>query len=438
MNRIAISLILALFLCSLSAQDNGLQSLIDSMLKSRPDYQQVINRYEREKAINKIDKSLGWFDVNLNMQRYDNDFTRDETVNSLEHSIVEETDKRWSIDLNKQLFPKDFDSTTDKIDARVNLLRYRQSTKLAYLSASDDIMEDMIDWYKSDRMVALLQSSLEILHMQNKTLEELAEQNQPNMDMMIEVLEDINNKEGDLERYSSAVALYNNQYGEVLPRFLDSIREFMATSTPADTLSLYQRADSECKVIEKETAKINKKIRLNHSYFFLPELNLSLSYNWRENRQNWDIEQNNSFKSMMRNQDEMYPEARIELSLPFDLFNNTKGKLSLLKAYEKDVSIRSMEMQRDWQQLVLNRLTGYRSASQDLKRKATLNDYHNHNLSLQTLKMQEEPALLGFNPELSLHQTALKYEDAKLKLEIAEMKLYKEIYLINILKEVAK
>ncbi|NCU26813.1 hypothetical protein EOM86_08860 [Candidatus Nomurabacteria bacterium] len=412
--------------------------MLDSMLKNQSDYQQILNRYDREKAVNTIDKSLGWFDVNLNMQRYDNDFTRDDTVNSLEHSVVEETDKRWSIDLSKQLFPKDFDSTTDKIDARVNLLRYRQSTKLAYLSASDDIIEDMIDWYKSDRMVALLQSSLEILYMQNRTLEELAEQDQPDMDMMIEVLEDINDKEDDLERYSRSVALFNSQYGEVLPEFLDSFREFMATGTTADTLALSLRADSECKMIEQETGKISKKIRLNHSYFFLPELNLSLSYNWRENRQSWDIEQNSSYKSMTRNQDEIYPEARIELSLPFDLFNNTRGKLSLLKVYEQDVSIRSIDMQMDWQKLVLNRLASYRAATQDLKRKATLNDYHSRNLSLQTLKMQEEPALLGFNPELSLQKTTLKSDDAKLKQEIAEMKLYKEIYLINILKEVAK
>lgn len=434
-NKITLVLILMLVAGWMSAQNSDLSKLMNSLLKTNVDYQQALSRYEQEKAIYSIDTSLNWFDINLSHQQYDNDFTRDETETVLEHSDVEEKDKRWRIELEKTLFPKDYDDVTNTIGTRLNLLRYKQNLKLAYSEATEDIFDDMIDWYEADSMVSYLTSKLDILYQQNQVLEELNLQKQIGPDILIDNLEEIDKLEDDLYDYKETVSVYNRKYGDILPEFLQKNRDFINQNPQPDTLLLQQKIESETIALMKEVKKLSRKIKLNYSNFFLPEVTLTLSYNWRETRQKWDIEKNNIFKNMIRNQDEEYPEGEIELSLPFNMFSNTSGKLALLKAYQRELRYCSEEMQLAWQKFAVDRLNFYHAARLEFKRKSRLSELYNNNLDIQMHKYREEPTLLGSNPELKLQKDTIKTHEAELEMKLAEMKLYKEVFLINSVRE---
>ncbi len=437
-NRILAFLILLLGICGISAQKHELSQLMNTLLKKNPDYQQALSRYEQEKALFSIDNSLDWFDINLSHRQYDNDFTRDETETVLEHSDVEEKDKRWRIEVEKTLFPKDFDNVTNTIGNRINLLRYKQDFKLAYSEATADIFDDMIDWYEAEMMVSFLKSSLDILYQQNQVLEELNLQNQIGPEILIDNLEEIDKLEDDLFDYRETVSVFKRKYGEILPEFLQKNRDFISLNPLPDTLTFQQHIESETNALKKEVKNISGKIKLNYTHFFLPEVTLTLSYNWRENRQNWDIEKNNIFKSMIRNQDEEFPEGEIEISIPFNMFSNTSGKLALLKAYQRELRYRGEDMQLAWQKFGIDRLNFYRAARLELKRKTRLHELYNNNLNLQIRKYREEPTLLGSNPELKLQKDTIKTNEAELEMKLSEMKLYKEVFLINSLVEESK
>ncbi|MFO7659799.1 MAG: hypothetical protein R6V77_02700 [Candidatus Cloacimonadaceae bacterium] len=431
MKRIKFTLFLLLIACWMPARSNELKILMDSLLEKHPDYQQALSRFEQEKALYTIEKSLDWFDVNLRYQQYDNDFTRDDFDPVLEHSDVDEKDKRWRIEIEKQLFPKDFDNVTDVIGTRINLMRYRMETRLTYFTALNDIIDDFIKWYEADMMFAYLQSRLNILYQQNQTLEEMDIQNLIGPEMLIDNLEEIDKMEDNLYSFKKAASVFTNKYGNILPDFLDTFQDYINQNSRPDTLLFQQKINSEFSELKTEKKKLANKISRSYLHFFLPEVNLKLSYNWRQTKQNWDIEKNNIFKTMIRNQNEEFPEGEIEVSLPFNVFSNTSGKYSLLKAYQRELNYRSNKIMLDWQKYSISRMNAYYAASHELKRKTRLKELYERNLNLQNQKFKEEPSLLGMNPELKLMKESLKADEAAVEMKIAEMKFYKEIFLIN-------
>ncbi|MCF7793833.1 MAG: hypothetical protein K9N09_04820 [Candidatus Cloacimonetes bacterium] len=436
--KIKSLLFFALLFSALFAQQNSLEDLLNSLLEKHPDYQQTISRYEQEKSLFKIDKSLNWFDVNFIYQQWDNEFVRDETETTLEHSEVDEKDKRWRIELEKQFFPKDFDNAADAIGSRLDMLRYEQDKILSYYTCSSDIFDDMISWYEAAGMIDLLQKRLEILYQQNELLEEMEAQNLIDPEILIDNLEEIDDKEDDMFDFVEILEEFEREYGEILEDFVTSFDGFVSAHSQPDTLLFIQKIDKEISHLNKEISKIANKIKFNYYYFYMPEINLTLSYNWRETRQDWIIEKNNILKNRKRDQDEEFPEAEIELSLPFNIFSNTSGKLALLKAYERELHYRSTEMIFDWKSFKVERLNSLQEASLELKRKTRLKELYNKNLALQNEKYKEEPSLLGGNPEFNLEIEKLKTKKAEIRMKMAEMKLYKEIFLINSLGEETK
>jgi hypothetical protein len=296
----------------------------------------------------------------------------------------------------------------------------------------------MTEWYEADMMATLLQAKLDILYQQNQILEELDLQNLVDPEILIQNLEEIDNLENKLYGYKETASVYISKYGEILPVFLGKYRDYIILKAKPDTLVFQQKIEDETQELNKEIRKISSTITRYNFHFFLPEVNLNLSYNWRENRQDWDIEQNHIFKKMTRNQDEEFPEGEVEFSLPFNVFSNAGGKLSLLKAYRMELNYRGKEMQLAWDKFAIDRMNFYYAAGFELKRKTRLKELYDRNLSLQTRKYREEPTLLGSNPELKLQKETIKASEAQVEYDIAEMKLYKEIYLINSLGVEAK
>jgi hypothetical protein len=414
---------------------NSFPAMMDSLLQKHPSYQQTVSRYEREKALFTIDKSLDWFDLNFIYRQYDNDFIRDETVISLEHSDVEEKDKRWRIELNKQFFPKDFDNVKSALGSRLDLLRYRQEARLAHATVSAEILDDMIAWFQAEKKVSFLQSRLYILYRQKELLDELDGGNQLSPDLLIANLEEIEKREQDLSEYKRLASVYQIKYGDILPVFLDRFQSYMKGSSLPDSLSFIRKVVQQTNELKHETGKITGKIKIAYFHFFLPEINLNLSYNWRETKQDWDIEQNNIFKNKTVKQNEVFPEGELELSLPFNLISNSAGKLSLLKAYERELQYRSKDLQDAWQNFASERLSSYQAANLELSRKTRLSELYTRKLEIQMDKYREEPSILGNDPELKLQGDTVKADEARAEAQIAEMKLYKEIFLINSLGE---
>ncbi|MDO9576923.1 MAG: hypothetical protein Q7J16_03480 [Candidatus Cloacimonadales bacterium] len=433
------AILLFLLLCSLlAAQQADFQSYMTELLEKNSNYQQALSKFEQEKALTMIDKSLGWFDVNFIYKQYDNDFIRNETKTVLEHSDVVEKDKRWRLELDKQLFPKDFDNVANAINSRLNLLRYEQELALSRYNCISDIFADMLVWYEAAGMIEILQERLEILYQQNIILEELDLENVIEPETMIMLLEEIDNREDDLYDYRETASLMNSKYGDILDEFYNKFQLYIQQNDQPDTLLFSQGIDAKIKMIKKDVQGISNKIKWNYYNVYLPEVNLKLSYNWRENRQDWDIEKSGLFETMTRNQDEEFPEGEIEFSLPFNIFSNTGGKHALLKVFERELHYRSRELQLAWQSFKLERINFYQEAKLELKRKTRLHELYVRDLNLQKTKFQAEPSLLGTNPELKLQKETIKAAEAEMKMKMAEMKLYREIFLINSFGEEAK
>ena len=436
--KISSLILIILSSICLAAQSGDFPVFMADLLENNPDYMKALSRYEQEKAFYTIDKSLGWFDMNFVFQQYDNDFIRNETKTVLEHSNVIEKDKRWRLELDKQLFPKDFDAAADAIGFRLDLLRFEQDLSLLKHVCQAEILDEMIEWQEARQMAALLQERLDILYQQNRILEELDLDNIIDPEILILNLEEIDDRETELYEFKQLDSFYERKYDNILSEFYDTFQIFIKQNALPDTILFEQKINWEIAHLNQAIQAVSQKIKFNYFYFFMPEMNLTLSYNWRETNQNWDITKNGVYENLLREQNEEFPEGEIEFSLPFNIFSNTSGKLALLKASERELHFRSREMHLAWQEFEVERINFYHAAQLELKRKARLKELYDRTLHIFHKKYQEEPSLLGSNPELKLKKETIQTAEAEVDHQIAEMKLYKEIFLINSFGEDAK
>ena len=286
-SRLVLSLLFIITL--VQAQVNNLQELTDSLLSGNATYQQAVSRYEQEKANLSIQNSLSWFDINFQYRQYDNDYTRLESGDEIEDADVEEKDKRWGIELSKQLFPKDFDNVTDAVGTRINLLRYRQELKLAYYRAAEEIWEELALWQEADAQSQVLQSRLQILYQQNQTLEELYSQKDLDPELLILNLEEIEDKEkGKLERWKKLTIEASRQSGRFtipevihptplrgLPPYINGIENRWALyerekKTAIQDVISSQRENGICVVIGPEGGIEETEIQWLTEHDFIP------------------------------------------------------------------------------------------------------------------------------------------------------------------------
>ncbi len=415
-----LTLCILLLASGLSAQASALQSYLDSLLAKHPDYLQAQSRYQKEKALFAIEKSLYWADLNLSRQQYDNDFTRDEITSSLEHSKVKEKDTRDRIELAKQFFPKDYDNVTNDIGNRLEVLRYRDEARLAYYTSAADVLEELAEWYEADAMAAVIQSRLDILQEQNQLLEELNSTKGIDPEVLLDNLKEIGDRQEELADYKRLTAFYQSKYGALPQEFISRLQSYPESAPQPDTLAFTKRLQAMESARRKALNAISRRISLNLALFYLPEVNLSLSYNWRTNRQDWDIDDAGIPKLMQRNQDEEFPEAKLEFSLPLNYFSNAKGKLDLLKAYRSELDYRARVMELEWQEFAAERLTGYQAAVLELKRAQRVHQLSVANLEVQRQKLAADSAKVEKNT-LKLQREILKAEEARVEAQKAKL-----------------
>jgi len=427
--------LLIIILCSvLSATEIGVmswESLIDILLNNNSDYQQLLYRYNQEKAKAQIEKSLSLFDVNFSYQYYDNDIERDETETVLEESKIKEEDERYRVELNRQFFPKDFDASSDNINYSINLLRYEHELAIGRSECLADIFDDMIDLYEALEISKIQKQKLEILYDKKAILDELQKNDIVDIKELIENLEDIDDLEEKLADQKKKISRFMRRYDGEFKAFLCPFQSYIEQNPQPDSI-LFKKIVSERRSdLIKIHKRILRKVKINYYKILLPEVELSLSYNWRNTDQDWDITKNNNYENRIRNQSEEYPEGEIEFSLPFNIFSNSIGKHALLRSYEHELEFRFKEIDSEWFEFGDERVQSYLSALESYQRKNMLKEFYNQNFIMVQNQFMEEPSILGTNPEMKYKQEKIRNEKADLEFQIAEMKLFKEIYIIN-------
>ena len=419
----------------LSAGENDFSAFLQELLEQNSDYQQAVNRLEQERAFHKIEKSLQWFDLNFIYRDVDNDIFRDERSNIIETADIAETDRRWRLEMNRTFFPKDFDDEADEINARMRLLRYRQEMFLARMTCLNDIIRDFINWFEAAGKMDIIKQRLQLLYHENLILEELYSETMIDPRTLIDNLEEIEDKEDDYYDNKQICDFFSEKYGDLLSEFHQLYQLWISENAQPDTISFKQNIEKQIAEIGTEKKKIANRLKFGYFHFYLPEIELTLSFNKRQIRQSWDINKNGNLSVIKRKQNEDFLLGEIEFSLPFNVFSNTGGKLALLKAFERELHYRTRNIILDWQKLKVNRLTSLQDYQWEFKRKSRLKELHDLNLQIFRFKFEEEPTLLGDNPQMKLDREILRTKQAALDYEITRMKLYKEIFLINSLRE---
>ncbi len=428
MNRLKLSFLFLLSLSLLFSQSGELDVFFNKLLENSPDYLQAVNRFERAKAVQKIDKSLNWFDLNFIYKHYGNDFTRDDKDILREYSEVFEKDTRKRIEIERRLFLKDFDDASDLISSQLELYRYQQDLFLDKYNLVSKLFEDLILWQEAVSMNELISEKLLLLNEQYLLLGELDQENLIETRIIINTIEDIDDSEKRLNKYAAISEQMFRKYGNILNEFSSLMTTYQYIET--DTIIFVERVNKHRALVEGNKDKISTRIKWKYLQAFLPEVRFTLSYNWRDTEQNWESQKGGNNTSMTRIQKERFPEGELRLTIPFNFIDNTKGKTSLLKTYERELQFRTGNILSEWDDFEITRLTNYRKSEQELRRKTQLAELYQRELNLQTIKYREEPTLLGTNPELILKQVSLKAIEAEIKRKSAQLRFYKEAYIL--------
>ncbi|MCD4820392.1 MAG: hypothetical protein K8S23_17065 [Candidatus Cloacimonetes bacterium] len=428
-----IVLFLNLFwVCFIIAETNNFTNFINEMLSNDSKYLQKENRLKMEIAEHKIEQSVNWFDVNFSYRTFSNDKTREQIEDELEYSKIDEDDERWKIELSKQFFPKDYDDTNDNLTSKINILRFQYETNLYRISRMESIIDDFIEYYEAINQVLILKDEIEILNHENLILEELHSKNILQPEDLIKNIKELHRKENELSNWEEIYAKFSISFFERHQEFNKLFDDFIKnTSEIPDSISFHKIINKNITNLNKKTKKITASIKRKKIYFFLPELNFSLSYNHRKTLQDWNITENKDEYSMERNFVEKYPEGEIELSLPFNIFSNYSGKKQLLKSFEKEIKIHNKNILISLKTFELERINSFHKALNNYQRKIRLEQLYNEQYTSQKIQFETKPDLLGVNPETKLLKEEIKIQKAMLQKIISEMKLYKEIFLIN-------
>jgi len=431
--KIITVLICIMLINSLIAKNNivSFENQIKTLLEQDREYQQILNRYNQEKAFARIDRSLRYFDMNFSYESYNNDIERDETEEYLEESRITEDDERWKIELNRQFFAKDFDSASDYIDSRIDLLRYEQELVLSKIDRLDEVIEELINCYEAHEKLKILEQELSIYSKENEVLKELKKKNIIEIKELIDNLEKIDDLEDDIYDLSEEKREFEEKYDSVKIDHLTLFQNLITYNTEIDSIKFHNNVNSIINDLSEKFNRLNRKMKFYYPQVYLPEVNLSFSYNWRKTDQDWDIYKNGIHEKRLRNQIEEYPEVNLELSIPLDIFSNTSGKHYLLKTYKRELGFRSNELDNKWKVFRSKRLQTYRKEKENLARKVELKELYDLNWENIIKKYTEEPLLLGNDFEIKLQKAELMNKMNDIEYRIAEIKYHKEIFLIN-------
>ncbi|MBC8416252.1 MAG: hypothetical protein ISS80_06675 [Candidatus Cloacimonetes bacterium] len=427
-----ISILSLLSISFVFADAANFNSFMEEVLTDDTKYLQKVNRLDRELAENKIERSVNWFDINLSYRKYSNDKIRKQTETTLEYSDIDEEDERWRLELSKRLFPKDYDNVSDDLNARIDILRLQHEVELYRISRMDDIIDDLIESFEAASRTSILKDELTLLNRENLILEELQSKNITQPEELIKNIKELNKKENELAEWEEIISMHTLNYFTACQKFDNSFSEYVIiTPEIPDTILFQETLTRKIEELNKKIRKISGSINWKKNYFFFPEFNISLSYNNRKTYQDWNITENSYGYLRERNFEEKYPEGEIELSLPFDIFSNISGKKQMLNSFENEIQIWGIEMITSLQSFELERINSFQKALNNFKRKKRLWQLYNEQFLKLKAQFDSQPELLGTTPEIKLLKEEIKMQKAELEYKISEMKLYKEIFLIN-------
>ena len=428
-------LLILLISCSvLSADLVGFEAILEKLLKNNSEYQQVLSNFEREIGRYYLNKSTALPELNISYQKYSNDILRDElktsTIPESENTTIDENDERWRIELSKQFFPKDFDHADDTIGSAIELMVITSEMFTTRDEALSDIFDDMTDLYEADVMIKVLEPEINVLLRENAILDELEKNNIIDPADLIDNLKELDAEEKKLNEFRETSERLKKQYGNVNQEFVELFFSY-SENDQADTLMFNMFMDIMVSGISEGCDDVTRKIKRNKVYAWLPEIRASVSYNWRNIDQEWDIKNADGYEFWDREQTEAFPEIKLELSLPLDFVGNMKGKSLTLKAYEHEVMQNDLELTGKINDLKIERLSALEYYKNRLLRKQQISRLREKQAKINEDKYLADPTLLGELPQLELEDSRLKVLKAEAELKIAEMRYYKQVYLIN-------
>ncbi|HHE38670.1 MAG TPA: hypothetical protein ENL20_08880 [Candidatus Cloacimonetes bacterium] len=432
-----ILLFLLVFLNPLFSNENDLTSFLENILQNDLDLQKKENRLKTLIARDKIERSINWFDINFAYRKTSNELTRDQTEKQnedqkLEHSDIKEEGERWWIELNRTFFEKDFDSVYDLLNAKLDITLGKFELDIFRIERSADIFSDFLEWKRADLVLEISHEKLKLQYKENMILERLFENNVIEPDDLIENLAEIKKIEKEISQQKEVISQFNKTYKNLNVEFYEKLELFSQIGdNKADTTAFKEKISASLSALNSMQKKILSSLRRKYYYFYLPEINLSLSYQKKNIFQDWEIMEDEEFKLRERDFKELYPEAEVELSVPFNFWGNTSGKYHLIKSLERGVLTKFAEAEKELQQFENKLINDFITALKDFSWQEKIFELQKIKFERIKKKYEAKPSLLGKNPEIAYKKEEFKYKKAELDFEISQMKLYKEIFLIN-------
>lgn len=429
------SILLFLFFSySLFSLETDFNKLMENILVDDIKFQKKENRLNLLNANNKIDKSVNLFDINLKYREHTNDITRDQRESfNTEYSDITEEDSRWSIELNKSFFQKDLDNVHKQIKYRLDIIEIQQELVLYKIERLGDLINDHIKSFEAQKQIELLQMEIDILNRENQILEVLYSKNVITITDLIKNLESIEKKESSLSNWNEILEKQKSKSKKNLSSFIESFENYIQkTPLIVDTIHFKQRNEELIKLYNNQLKKVLSTIKRNSYYFYLPEINASVSYNERTTLQDWKIIENSEEEYLReRSFTEKYPEFEVELSLPFNIFGNTIGKYKLLEALEREALLNKYDIEFSFYQSEIKQLHSFKRAINKYQTAKRLSQLYSRKYDIINEKYQSQPSILGTTPEITLKKESIINKKVELKLEISKMELYRDVFLIN-------
>jgi len=437
------------FICSVLFTENvSFLDVLEKYLQTDIKYQQKLNSIQIDQAQSTIDKSLNWFNINFgyhnkfdaNVSKLEKDFTtyNHEIIEYDSSSTIDNNEQEFKLEMSKTLFKKDFDNVIDKVDFQLDELNNGLVIKFYKMERIAEIIDDLIWWNEANTRIELLQNDLKILQREKIILAEYSADNLLKTEEIIDNLENIIDLKNELRKWQFIQTDHKQTYGKF--NLLQNFSLVFAQEPSQIAFDDFQKTiDRKKENYSRSIQKIARYLNISKFTQYLPEINLELSYNKKNAERDWKVtkivteEDHQTWKIFNRvtRNEETYPEARVEFSLPFNFIGNNIGKQKLQNELYHKIRLNRFAF--------IDKLEKYR-AEQIFKYNFAFDNY----LMLQEVfllqqKQQKsviekytlEPTLLGLNPDIVLAKAKNKFYEEKLKLQKAKMKIAKEKILIN-------
>jgi hypothetical protein len=319
MKRYSLALIGCMASMLVAAQTSELHTVVQQLLSQDANHQKLVIRLHQEQAHHSLEGAVSGLELSARYQQYDNDVERDELEETLEQSTIAEEDTRYQVELSKQLFPMDFDTTEDALKHQLAIHRYQQEVAISMVESTTDILDDCIQWWEATQMLPVLQQRNDALAVQWQVLQQQSSTNVAATELLIDQMQEIDDCAEKLLKYQKNKAEAEARYGDSITEVFAALQRYSDAAPLPDSLGLTTVQRKWNQQQQNSAAAIQRTIRWSTIPVFLPQIDLTLGYHWRTTSQDWDITEDGTTTFRSREQTEVYPEIGVELSIPLDL-----------------------------------------------------------------------------------------------------------------------